>query len=286
MKKRKAATCCIIIALLFQCLALEANADNIIGSCETAISAVQVSTGYGSTVAETELGNLLADAVRTESGCDIAIVCGGHIFRSITWGDITEEKIADAVDQSAAVLAVEVTPAQLYGLLETALSQIVLDEQERIDGEKSGSFFYPQISGFSMQYDASAPPGFRMIGVTYNDRKLDSEDEDAHLKLAVSKEYLELMSGNWMMETRDTEWEMSVGHCLRSYITKEGQITAPDIDRVTVQGVYMSLFERLKAGSFLPYVILVVLLAVLPRQRHRLRNMDGSLSKRYKDYER
>lgn len=286
MKKRKAAICCIIIALLCQNLVSEAKADNIIGSCETAISAVQASTGYGSTVAETELGNLLADAVRAESGCDMAVVCGGHIFRSIIWGDITEEKLADAVDQSAEVLAVEVTPAQLYVLLETALSQVVLDEQERIDGEKSASFFYPQISGFSMRYDASAPPGFRMIGVTYNDRKLDSEDGDTHLKLAVSKEYMELMSGNWMMETRGTGWEASIGHCLNSYITKEGHITAPDIDRVMVLGVYMSLFERLKAGYFLPYVILVLLLAVLPRQRHRLRNLDGSLSKRYKDYER
>ena len=34
----------------------------------------------------------------------------------------------------------------------------------------------------------------------------------------------------------------------------------------------------------LPYALIAVLLVTVPLNRHRLRNMDGTFSKRYRDY--
>lgn len=277
MRIKRLVGCAALLLPLLMCRA-QGTGETVIGSCERAITAVQSSTGYDSTVAETELGNLLADGVRAESGAQAAVVCGGHIAHSITYGEITEADVTDAVDADAAAVLVEMTPQELWELLETALSGLVLDEQEALDTEASSSPYYPQVSGLSMRYDISQPPGEKLVSVSVNGEELNRYDGARTLSVAVSADYLSVTDLMGAVLPR-TEAE-----CLISYVASMGEVDIPITERTTAIGSYPQLFTDYRLIRLLPLLVLLILVLILPRQRHRLRNMDGSLSKRYRDY--
>lgn len=282
---RKLTLICVLTILFGSFLTVSAScdrADDILAVCDTAIAAVQSGSGYDSTVAETELGNLLADAVREESGSDAAIICGGHTLRSITYGDITAEKVLRSVDSQSRTATVEASPAALWGLLETALSHVVLDENEAIDASTSSWYYYPQVSGLELKYDASAPAGNRLLSLSCGGVELDRSDSRASITLALSAEYLLWKEAEPLLKKEDAE--ATEAEMLLARMGKTGTVTAPASDRTKVVGVTKSWFSEYRLYRFLPYIILIILLIVLPRQKYRLRNMDGSLSKRYKKY--
>lgn len=252
--------------------------DDVIASCDTAISAVSGSA-LDSTAAETPLGDLLADAVREETGCDAAIVCGGHVLRSITYGDITTDKVLASVDGRGKAALVHVSPAELWELLETALSRIALDEGEAIDPAASSWAYYPQISGLEIQYDASAPAGERLLAVSCGGTPLDSADQSGTIATALSEEYL---SWDVLLQRQAETPERTEAEMLAAYLGDLEVVTAPAANRIRVLGITRSLFADYKLYRYIPYIILILLLAILPRQKRRLRNMDGSLSNRYR----
>jgi 2',3'-cyclic-nucleotide 2'-phosphodiesterase (5'-nucleotidase family) len=135
---------------------------------------------------ECTLGDAVADAVRVSLGADIAVVNGGDLVQNLLPGEITwgELKAAFAEDRTLAVAAV--TPKELRVLLEACVSRITIDETEAIDKEASAYGGFPQISGFTMSYDAVAPPGERVHDIKYAGAELDLGDDTTSLRLAAT----------------------------------------------------------------------------------------------------
>ena len=93
--------------------------------------------------AETNLGDLCADAYRDQAGSDIAIVNGGGIRVSIAKGDVTYGDIINVHPFGNMLCVIEVTGQQILDALEWGVKAVP---------EQSGGFL--QISGLSFELRA------------------------------------------------------------------------------------------------------------------------------------
>ncbi len=90
--------------------------------------------------AETNLGDLCADAYRAQSGADVAIVNGGGIRVSIDAGDVTRNEILKVHPFGNAMCVIEVTGQQILDALEWG--------SRAVPGESGG---FLQVSGLSYE---------------------------------------------------------------------------------------------------------------------------------------
>lgn len=96
--------------------------------------------------AETNLGDLCADAYRAKTGADIAIVNGGGVRANISAGDITYGNIIDVQPFGNSLCVAELTGRQILDCLEFGAVHYP---------EENGSFI--QVSGLTYQINAYIP---------------------------------------------------------------------------------------------------------------------------------
>ena len=116
----------------------------------------------GSSVEETPLGDVVADAVRQITGADVAIVNGGYIIANLQPGEVYEDDIAAVFSAPEELVIVSMTRDELLHWLENGVSHVLVGEDERVDPLASVFDGFPQISGFTFRYDPSAPVGARV----------------------------------------------------------------------------------------------------------------------------
>ncbi|HEX8177663.1 MAG TPA: bifunctional UDP-sugar hydrolase/5'-nucleotidase [Pyrinomonadaceae bacterium] len=117
---------------------------------------------------ETNVGNLIADAFRTQTGADVAILNGGSIRADtvIEAGDLTRRDVLSILPFPNPVVKLEVTGATIRAALEHGVSRSREDQQP-------GRF--PQVSGLRFTFDARRPAGSRVTEVTVGGQPLDDK---------------------------------------------------------------------------------------------------------------
>jgi 2',3'-cyclic-nucleotide 2'-phosphodiesterase (5'-nucleotidase family) len=100
---------------------------------------------------ETNLGDFVADIVRSVSGADAAIINGGGIRVGIRKGEIRAKDIYSALPFDNYIVAIKLTGRQIKEALEHGVSDV---ENE------AGRF--PQVSGLTFKYSPSAERGSRV----------------------------------------------------------------------------------------------------------------------------
>jgi 5'-nucleotidase len=115
---------------------------------------------------ETNLGNLVADAIRAEVEADIAIVNAGGIRGDRIWpaGPLTRRNVIEIHPFSNSVCKVAVPGRVVLQALNTGLARLPA---------AAGAF--PQVSGLTMRVDASAPAGDRVRDVRVQGQPLDPD---------------------------------------------------------------------------------------------------------------
>ncbi|MDW7667853.1 MAG: 5'-nucleotidase C-terminal domain-containing protein [Bacillota bacterium] len=113
---------------------------------------------------ETNLGNLITDAMVDFTGADVALTNGGGIRASIPAGDITVGDVITVLPFGNYVVTIDVTGAELVQALEHGLSSYP---------ETLGAF--PHISGMNVVFDPSQEVGSRVVEVTVDGEELDPE---------------------------------------------------------------------------------------------------------------
>jgi 5'-nucleotidase len=111
---------------------------------------------------ETNLGNLITDAMRMSTGADVAFTNGGGIRASIDVGDITVNEILTAFPFTNTLAVIEVTGAELLAALEHGVKDFPAP---------AGQF--PHVSGMKYTFDAGKPVGSRITMVMIGDVALD-----------------------------------------------------------------------------------------------------------------
>lgn len=111
---------------------------------------------------ETNLGNLLTDAMIYETGADVAITNGGGIRSSIDKGDITKGDIIKVLPFGNYIETKELTGSQIKKVLEHGVKDY---------GNPAGSFAH--ISGVKVVVDPKKEVGNRIIDITIDNKKID-----------------------------------------------------------------------------------------------------------------
>ncbi|SCY94424.1 5'-nucleotidase C-terminal domain-containing protein [Alkaliphilus peptidifermentans] len=105
-------------------------------------------------VKETNLGNLITDAMRQAVGAEVAFTNGGGIRASVPEGEVTLEHIMTVLPFANTVVKMEMTGEQLLKSLEYSV---------RLYPEQNGGFLH--ISGMTFTYDPSKPEGEKVVEV-------------------------------------------------------------------------------------------------------------------------
>lgn len=143
--------------------ALAGNAEKkseVVGKTTIALDGERANVRTG----ETNLGNLITDAMRNSTGADIAFTNGGGIRASIDEGDITYEEIITSFPFTNTLAVIEVTGAELKAALEHGVD---------LYPEQAGHF--PHVSGMTYKFDAGLPIGNRIVEVSVGGQPLDLE---------------------------------------------------------------------------------------------------------------
>jgi len=115
--------------------------------------------------AETNMGNLIADAMRAGVKADIAITNGGGIRGDRTYDAgtvLTRKDVLTELPFGNVTVLLDMTGADVLAALENGVSQVE---------EKAGRF--PQVSGLAFTYDPKAAAGSRVVNVTVGGKALD-----------------------------------------------------------------------------------------------------------------
>jgi len=111
---------------------------------------------------ETNLGNLAADAFRSVTGAEIALINAGGVRDSVPAGDITAKQLVTVFPFGNYVVTMDVTGEQLVAALENGVSRY-----PDADGR------FPQVSGVTFRFDPDQPAGSRVFDVKVNGEAVD-----------------------------------------------------------------------------------------------------------------
>src|SRR5690606_27501281 len=115
---------------------------------------------------ETNLGNLIADAMLAETGADAALTNGGGIRASIPAGTITKGQIITVLPFGNYIQTKNVTGEQLRAALEYGTSAYP---------ESLGGF--PHVAGITYKLDPAQPAGARVHSIMVQGKPLNPEAE-------------------------------------------------------------------------------------------------------------
>jgi 5'-nucleotidase/UDP-sugar diphosphatase len=150
---------------------LDATLDVVIGTTETALD----SRRNVVRAEESSMGNLIADAMRAQTGADVALMNGGGIRADRTYDPgtkLTRRDILTELPFGNVTAVTEIPGSQLLGALENAVSQV-----------EKGAGRFAQVSGLTFVYDPAAEPGSRVSEVMVGGAPLDP---NALYKVAVN----------------------------------------------------------------------------------------------------
>lgn len=111
-------------------------------------------------MAESNVGNLIADAMREAGGADIGIQNGGGIRADLPAGDITLEHLYTLLPFDNVLITMALKGEHVLRLLETS-------------GEQHARIL--QISGLSVEYDLKRPAGSRVVQAGVNGEPVKPE---------------------------------------------------------------------------------------------------------------
>src|SRR5256714_1193303 len=100
------------------------------------------------------LGNVIADAQRWAGKGDVAIMNNGGIRTELRAGEATYGSLFEIQPFGNVLYSLIMTGAQLRGLIEAMLAKSLIDDH---------------VSGMTIKYDPTKPPGSRLVSVTMSD---------------------------------------------------------------------------------------------------------------------
>jgi 5'-nucleotidase / UDP-sugar diphosphatase len=177
-------------------------------------------------VAESNFGDLIADAIRASVGAEVGLTNGGGIRGDRTYDAgtvLTGKDILAELPFGNVVMLIELAGADLVAALENGVSQVE---------DAAGRF--PQVSGMTFSYDPAKPAGHRIAAVTIGGAPLDP----ARTYKVATNEYIYGGGDGYSALSRgkpliDASAGTLMATVVMNYIAGQGEI-APKVDgRIT-----------------------------------------------------
>ncbi len=148
----------------------------------TPVVSNQLMTNQTCRAGECLIGNLLADAIRDETGSDMAITNGGGIRADIDEGEVTIGEVLTVLPFGNTIATLKLTGAQVVASLEHGVGRV---------GGKSGSGRFPQVSGLRYEFDAALDVGSRV-------KKVEVDNGSGTFELIDSAKMYSIATNNFM----------------------------------------------------------------------------------------
>jgi len=161
---RKYLSISVIAIFVFASIFMAANVealDTVIGQADISLNGERQHVR----TQETNLGNLVTDIIRWNTGADIVVYNGGGIRDSADLGDITLEDAIEILAFDNEIVSLEMSGLDIKRMLEHSVSSYP---------EVSGKFL--QVSGLRFYFDASAEPGHRVKDIYVGGERLRIRD--------------------------------------------------------------------------------------------------------------
>lgn len=115
---------------------------------------------------ETNLGNLIADVMRSVSGADVTLINGGGIRASIKKGITRVKDVYSVIPFDNYIVAIKLTGKEIGEALEHGVS-----------GVEDGEGRFPQVSGLTFEYSPSQKRGSRIRAIFIAGKPIDPDRE-------------------------------------------------------------------------------------------------------------
>lgn len=163
---------------------------------------------------ETNLGNLVADAVRDAANAEIGFTNGGGLRASIKKGDVTKGDIITVLPFGNYIVSKRITGSAMVRALEHGVS---------VAPETNGGFL--QVSGLTFKYDQTRPAGSRVYDVMVGGQPINP----ARYYLVATNDFMAVGGdGYTMLGEFPTENEFAaLDEALISYMSKLTQSGTP-----------------------------------------------------------
>lgn len=178
---------------------------------------------------ESAMGNLIADAIRAATGADVGIANGGGIRGDRTYDagtKLTRRDILTELPFGNATVLTEIPGSQVLAALENGVSQV-----------EKGAGRFPQVSGLTYAFDASAPAGSRVSEVMVGGAPLDLDKvykvAANDYILAGGDGYAALGGGNVIVNAGNGNL---MANDVIDYVAKTGKVTVGVEGRITKLG--------------------------------------------------
>ena len=113
-------------------------------------------------IEECDLGNLIADSMRAETGAQIALMNGGGVRTDIAAGEITLGEMLELQPFGNLIATFEISGADLRAALENGASRLALNEAGQVERD-GGSGRFLQVSGMRYTIDPTQEAGSRIV---------------------------------------------------------------------------------------------------------------------------
>ncbi|HML46103.1 MAG TPA: 5'-nucleotidase, partial [Clostridia bacterium] len=162
---------------------------------------------------ETNLGNLIADAARSVTGADAALITGGSIRATIEAGTITRGDVVNVLPFGNNVVVKRVKGSALREALEFALS---------VYPEQNGGFL--QVSGITLRFKPANEAGRRIVELLIGGSPVEDEKEYA---VALNAALTKGEGGYAMLAEQPTVYEFGgLDELLIRYLQEQGKVAA------------------------------------------------------------
>jgi 2',3'-cyclic-nucleotide 2'-phosphodiesterase (5'-nucleotidase family) len=131
-----------------------------VGKTETYLDGSRDKVRFG----ETNLGNLITDAMLNETGAEVSLTNGGGIRSSIAKGDITKGDIVNVLPFGNFIVTKKLTGAQIKEVLEFGVENY---------GVSFGGF--PHVGRMKYVVDPDQPIGQRIVSLKVNGKNIDMD---------------------------------------------------------------------------------------------------------------
>jgi 2',3'-cyclic-nucleotide 2'-phosphodiesterase (5'-nucleotidase family) len=168
---------------------------------------------------ETNLGNMITEALLQVSGADVALTNGGGIRTSIDEGEVTKGEVLTVLPFGNTVRVIELTGADIKAAIENGIDEYP---------EAKGAF--PHIAGMTVEFDATKEAGSRVTKIMIGDAELD---EEATYTLATNDFLVAGGDGYSMFKEKKVVAEYgAMDEVLIDYMNEYGFDKAPVTDRI------------------------------------------------------
>ncbi len=176
---------------------------------------------------ESNLGNLIADAMLWVTGADVAITNGGGIRASIDIGEITKGDIITVLPFGNFVVTLDVTGADIVAALQHGAGDYP---------DAKGAF--PQVAGLSFAIDETKPKGEKVHSVFINGQPVEPD----RIYTVATNDFLAAGGDEYLMFAKYevTGHYPALDEILIDYLGTIGAVDAQAENRIVVQAVEVS----------------------------------------------